>query len=88
MGFWLRLDSSLGVGFTDQIDLTPDTSLYGTAIYGLSVYGVANQTFDLEKSIGQFKGKRIQFKFSNQNTLNQKFKCTNLSFEYNLRGIR
>jgi len=38
--------------------------------------------------LGAARGKRIQLYFSNQNTINQKFKIIGLNYSYNLKGRR
>jgi hypothetical protein len=83
-----RTDSNLGVGTAIQVDLDPGGSLYGTAEYGVDVYGGGQEEGQIEQTLGQVVGERIQFKFDNQNTLNQKFKILGLQFIYNKKGRR
>jgi hypothetical protein len=83
-----RTDSDLGVGNQKLIDLTPGGSLWGSFTWGTDTWDVGRQEKDIRQSFGQLRGKRIQLKFSNLNTLNQKFKVIGLNFVYNLKGLR
>ncbi len=83
-----RVDSDAGVGTTQQVNLTPDSSLYGTGIYGIAIYSAGSGQKEITIPLGQASGKRIQFKFSNQNAVNQAFKIHGLNFTYNVRGRR
>lgn len=88
MNLTWRTDSDSGVGTTQQLDLTPGSSLYGTAIYGTAIYGSGSSQKEITVSLGQTTGKRIQFKLSNQNVANQSFKIHGLNFTYNIKGRR
>ena len=83
-----RMDSDNGAGDRKQIYLNPGGSLWGTSIWGTSLWGGGNAVGEERIYLGQARGKRIQFKFSNQNTLNQKFKIIGLQFSYNKKGRR
>lgn len=88
MNFVYRMDSDRGVGTTAQIDLNPGSSLWGTLIWGLGAWGGGVDQEEVPQSLGQARGKRIQFMFSNQNTVNQGFKVHGMNFNYNVRGVR
>lgn len=88
MNFTVRTDSDSGQGNTSQIDLDPGSSLWGTMRWGLDTWGGGSTEGELRKFISPARGKRIQFKFSNQNTANQKFKVVGLNFVYNNKGQR
>lgn len=88
MDFAIRLDSDMGSGTNYQIDLDPGASLWGTMIWGVDTWGGGSNQKDMKMYIADSRGKRIQFKFSNQNTVNQRFKVHWLNFTYNLKGIR
>jgi hypothetical protein len=81
------LDSDDGGGTTHQIDLTPSGSLWGTMDWG-DDWGGAKTDEEVEVFLGVAAGKRIQFKFDNQNTAGQKFKVNYMRYNYNLKGRR
>jgi hypothetical protein len=83
-----RVDSDNGVGNSALIDATPGGSLWGFFIWGVNNWDVGRQEKDLKQFLGQLRGKRIQLKFSNRNTANQKFKIIGLNFVYNAKGLR
>lgn len=88
MNVGYRVDSDTGAGTTTQIDLNP-----GSAIWNAFTWGNANWGGGLAQDVaiiklGQVRGKRIQFRFDNQNAVNQKFKVHGLNFRYNIRGQR
>jgi len=89
MNLTTRVDSTLGSGaVVKEIDLTPGASAWGTLRWGLDTWEPGQETDDNQFSLGIFSGKRIQFRFSNQNTVNQKFKILGISLMYNLKGKR
>lgn len=88
MGVTVRIDSDKGGGSTTQIPLDPGGSVYGTMIWGQDPYDAGRQEFENKFSIGSYRGKRIQIKFDNQNTVGQSFKVIGLALTYNIRGLR
>lgn len=88
MDFLYRVDSDSGGGNKKVIDLDPGGSLWGNMIWGVDLWGGGSMQKELKISLSGSRGKRIQFKFSNQNTVNQKFKVLGLNFNYNLKGYR
>lgn len=83
-----KTDSDSGVGQTKNILLNPGGSFWGSGmVWGSSVWGGGKNQYEFEISLGQTYGKRIQFKFDNQNTANQYFKIHRMSFSYNIRGM-
>lgn len=88
MDLTYRVDSDLGDGNTISVDLNPGGSLWGTMVWGRDNWGGGNENGEDRVYLGQLRGKRIQFKFSNQNTLNQKFKIIGQQFSYNRGGRR
>ena len=88
MGFSYRTDSDSGVGTQIDINLNPNSSLWGTMIWGTSVWGSGSTQKDMRVFLNGSRGKRIQFKFSNKNTANQRFSVHWLNFTYNLKGLR
>ena len=84
----VRTDSDSGDGTNYQVDLDPNASLWGTMVWGVDDWGGGAYQKDLRLYLAGARGKRIQFKFSNQNTADQRFKIHWLNFTYNLKGPR
>jgi len=83
-----RVDSDSGEGNKHVIDLNPDTNTWNSMIWGVQTWGAAGVEKDFRVFLGKRRGKRIQFKFTNQNTAGQKFKCNWLKYAYNRKGFR
>ncbi len=84
-----RLDSDLStLGNTQDIDLSPGGSTWGSMIWGSANWSVGQKMEDEKVDLGQSPGERIQVGFSNKNTVNQGFKVHGLTIEYDLRGQR
>lgn len=83
-----KTDSDDSDGTNIQLDLNPGGSLWGVMVWGVDSWGGGNLRAEREIKLGGARGKRIQFKFSNQNTVNQMFKVHWFSFAYNLKGFR
>lgn len=83
-----RTDSDSGDGTTTQVSLNPGGSLWGTMLWETDSWGGGRPQEDYTLDLGTTNGKRIQFKFSNQNTVNQMFKVHGFSLTYNLKGQR
>ena len=88
MNMTYRVDSDTGAGTTVQLDLDPGSSVWGTLIWGAGVWGGGTDQEEIIVPLGSARGKRIQFKFSNQNAAGQRFKVHGFKFTYNLRGQR
>jgi hypothetical protein len=88
MGITIRVDSDSGDGFTYDLDCDPGDSVWGTLIFGSDNWDAGSTSKDIKQPLGQFRGKRIQFKFSNKNTVNSGFKVIGLNLTYNLKGKR
>lgn len=88
MNMTYRLDSDNGSGNAISVDLTPGGSLWGTMIWGVDVWSPGNEEAEKTIPLGTARGKRIQFKFSNQNTINQRFRIIGLNLNYNTKGRR
>jgi hypothetical protein len=88
MNLIYRVDSDLGSGNSKTISLTPGGSLWGTMIWGVDNWGGGVGQSEPRVYLDGVRGKRIQFKFTNQNTVNQRFKVHGLNFAYNLKGFR
>jgi hypothetical protein len=88
MNVTYRVDSDAGDGDTETIDLTPGGSLWGVMEWGTDSWGGGVDQEDVRFDLGTARGKRIQFKFSNQNAADQRFKVHGLNYAYNLKGLR
>jgi hypothetical protein len=88
MNLTYRVDSDTGEGTTVQVDLNPGSTTWGNFNWGLANWGGGVDQEDIPVYLGGARGKRIQFRFSNQNTINQRFKVHGLKFTYNVRGER
>lgn len=83
-----RTDSDAGAGTKKQVSLDPGSAIWGVLIWGAGKWGSGKAQQEVTVYLGQTTGKRIQFQFSNQNTLNQYFKVHGLNFTYNVKGRR
>lgn len=88
MDLLYRVDSDKGDGNTVEIDLDPGGSLWGVMEFGTDNWGGGNNEKEVQLDLGGAAGKRIQFKFSNQNTVDQKFRVDGLQLAYNKKGLR
>lgn len=88
MGFSVKTDSDSGSGTEYDIDIDPESSLWGTMVWGVDTWGGGSYQKDIRQYLAGARGKRVQFKFSNKNTINQRFKVHWLNFTYNLKGQR
>ncbi len=88
MNFTHRVDSDKGVGFTQQIDLNPGSTIWNLFVWGNSDWGGGTDQEEVRVPLGSARGRRIQFKFSNQNAVNQRFKVHGLKYTYNIKGKR
>lgn len=92
MSLMWKTDSDTGAGSSVQINLVSGGTVWGTGANGLT-WGVGtwgggvNQT-ESRQFLGAARGKRLQYGFSNQNTVNQRFKVYHAQFKYNIRGYR
>lgn len=88
MGFSVFADSDSGSGTLYDISLNPSGSLWGSLIFGSGSWGGGSYQKDVRQYLASTRGKRLQFKFSNKNTVNQMFKVHWQNFTYNLKGPR
>lgn len=88
MNVAVRTDSDSGDGTNYQLDLDPGASLWGTMMWGRDTWGGGANQQDTRLYLAGARGKRIQYKFSNQNTASQRFKVHWMNFTYNLKGPR
>lgn len=83
-----RTDSDDGVGDQLLVDVNPGGALWGTLRFGTDSWNAGQNAKEEKVFIGAARGQRIQFKFSNLNTANQKFKIIGFNMGYNLKGKR
>lgn len=83
-----RLDSDVSETLNQDIDLNPGGSLWGSMKWGVDTWGGGRTKDDLKISLAVARGKRIQLKFSNNNTVNQGFKVQYMTLTYNKSGQR
>lgn len=82
------LDSESGSGDTEAVNLNAGNSLWGSMIWGVDDWGAGGVRENVKIDLLGKVGKRIQFKFDNQNTASQGFKVIKGNFYYNRRGLR
>lgn len=83
-----RVDSDSGDGNAQNVLLDPGGSAWGTMMWGIDDWGGGLSQKEVRLYLDGARGKRIQFKFTNQNTADQRFKVHGLNFAYNLKGYR
>lgn len=88
MNYTIRVDSDSGSGDTSSLDIDPGGSSWGSMRWGLDNWDPGFDEGEERLYIAPKRGKRIQFKFSNQNAVNQKFKVVGMNFVYNIKGLR
>ena len=88
MNVTYRVDSDHGEGVTKQVYLSSGSNNWGSFNWGSGNWGGGQDQGEIEIPLGTATGKRIQFKFSNQNAADQKFKVLGLKFKYNVKGTR
>jgi hypothetical protein len=88
MNMSYRVDSDSGVGLTKQVSLSSNAATWNSLVWGSGLWGSGRAQDEFRVTLGQVSGKRIQLKFSNQNTANQKFKLLGLNIGYNVKGKR
>lgn len=88
MGLTYRVDSDKGDGVTQQIDLNPGSAIWNAFVWGVGEWGGGTDQEEASVTLGRVSGKRIQLKFSNLNTANQRFKVHGFNITYNIKGKR
>ncbi len=88
MNFGYRVNSDNGEGALKQVDLSSGADTWGSKNWGTLVWGSGTAQEEIEIPLGATTGKRIQFKFTNQNTAAQRFKVIGMKFKYNIKGKR
>ena len=88
MNLTVTADSDAGVGTTYQINLNPGGAVWNGFNWNEEVWGAGLSQQEKIQYLGGTRGTRIQFKFTNQNTANQRFKVHWLKYVYNIKGRR
>lgn len=88
MDLGFRVDSDSGSGNIVRVDLNPGGSLWNTMIWGTDLWGGGDAQEDVKVFLGGTRGERIQFKFSNKNITDQRFKVHGMRFYFNRKGYR
>lgn len=88
MSVAVRTDSDSGDGTNYQLDLDPNASTWGSMVWGRDTWGAGATQKDMRLYLAGARGKRVQYKFSNQNTTSQRFKVHWMNFTYNIKGPR
>lgn len=89
MNVTFKADADSGAGTTVQVSLAPGGSVWGVMVWGTDTWGADSNRKNVTVPFGTLGGKRVEMKFSNQNTLNQGFHVyPNASLVYNVRGKR
>jgi hypothetical protein len=82
-----RVDSDVSEGTTIQLDLDPGGTTWPFT-WGVDTWDAGSSQREIRIPLGPARGKRIQFKFTNQNAAGQRFKVHAMTFSYNLKGAR
>lgn len=88
MDLIVKVDSDKGSGNKTQIDIDTGGSTWNNFTWGNATWGGGTDQADRRIFLGEERGKRISFKFTNQNTADQRFKVHGFRFSYNIKGIR
>jgi len=88
MNITIKVDSDKGSGTTEQIYVDQGGTNWLAFNWGDDIWDAGKDDKQVKRSLGRYKGKRIQFKFDNQNTVNQAFKVIEMDITFNLRGKR
>lgn len=88
MDITYKVDSDRGSGTTTTLNLDPGGSIWGVMVWGVDAWGGGTDQKEYRLYLANATGRRIQYKFSNQNTVDQRFACHGLNFLYNIKGYR
>lgn len=81
-------DSQIGGGTVVTQSLDPGGSQWGFMVWGTSTWGGGAMQIEPRIYLQNARGKRIKYRFDNQNVTNQNFGVHGLNFAYNLKGNR
>lgn len=87
---YARRDGDDGIGQKYTVGMTGDTvSAWGSAVFGSSFWGDSLITSSTDRiPMGGLMGRRFQFRFDNQNTVDQGFQVNRLEMDFNVRRRR
>lgn len=88
MNLYTVIDGEDSDGDLTTLDLSNTGSTWNNFVWGTGIWGSGRFREDKRVFLGQKRGKAISFKFSNQNTANQRFKVHGFRFTYNIKGRR
>lgn len=89
MNLRFTTDSDASLGTTVQVDLNPGGSLWGSMIWSVSNWGGATNRKKFSIPLGPARGKKVSFRFDNQNVANSAFHVlSDMTFTYNKKGKR
>jgi len=88
MGISHRTDSEDSSGKLNKINLDSGGNNWGTLVWGVDNWDAGVNRKNVKIILSGSRGKRVQFKFDNQNTASSWFKVIVGRFYYNRRGLR
>ncbi len=88
MNLRYRVDGDSSSGQAYAINLNPASQNWGSMVFGVDPWGGTRTDFETRVPVGRTIGRKFQFRFDNQNTLNQGFKVNRLEVGMNLRRRR
>lgn len=88
MNLTYKTDSDAGTGQAIPISVSNGGTNWGSLMFGTSLWGGGNSQSEQRAFLQNARGKRLQFKFSNQNVAGQRFKVHRMNFAYNVKGFR
>lgn len=80
-----RVDGDTGSGITKTVNLNPGGSVWGAFTWGSGTWGGTGDDAETIVDLAGILGRRIQFRFDNQNTSGQSFKVYRFNSLGNLR---
>lgn len=83
-----RTDSDSDDGTVVTVNMLTGGSVWDAMVWDTDLWGGGRDQSEYRIFLGSARGKRIQFKFSNQNTVDQRFKVHRANFAYNVKGFR
>ncbi len=88
MGVNYLVDSDSGTGNLKLIDLDAGGNNWNALVWGTDTWGGGSTRQEVKVFLDGARGQRIQFKFSNLNTVSQGFRVFGQNFAYNRKGYR
>jgi hypothetical protein len=88
VGITQRIDSDIGVGDRQPVNISPGGGIWGTLIWGTGTWGGGSIRKPFKIETGTANGVKIQFRFDNGEVAGQAFKVLRGTLFYNDRGRR